>query len=245
MKEKDLPVDRSRHAIYTKKAKRCVQKLLHCYYDEKTASELWEKVQLQYAEFLKDEPALGGVKMTVSIYDPILIFAWYVTVSDKPPLEDVQQDVYDCFMSGFDVLGKVFDLNRRLDNRLANKAFKRANDLREKEIKAFPASFRMGYYSYDRANGVVRYSFTQCPNAEFAKRHHLEAVLPLMCNCDHLAMRKLHATLIREGTCGTSKCCDYCIVGDRNPLASNYENAKDEQGLIVSRKKIDSQRSRK
>ena len=133
MKEKDLPIDRSRHAIYTKKAKQCVQKLLHRYYDEKTASELWEKIQLQYAEFLKDEPALGGVKMTVSIYDPILIFAWYVTVPDKPPLEDVQQDVYDCFMSGFDVLGKVFDLNRRLDNRLANKAFKRANDLREKD----------------------------------------------------------------------------------------------------------------
>ena len=216
MKEKDLPIDRSRHAIYTKKAKQCVQKLLHRYYDEKTASELWEKIQLQYAEFLKDEPALCGAKMTVSIYDPILIFAWYVTVPDKPPLEDVQQDVYDCFMSGFDVLGKVFDLNRRLDNRLANKAFERANDLRE---------------------GIVRYSFTQCPNAEFAKRHHLEAVLPLMCNCDHLAMRKLHAALIREGTCGTSKCCDYCIVGDRNPLAANYENVKDEQGLIVSRKK--------
>ena len=237
MKEKDLPIDRSRHAIYTKKAKKCVQKLLHRYYDEKTASELWEKIQLQYVEFLKDEPALGGVKMTVSIYDPILIFAWYVIVPDKPPLEDVQQDIYDCFMSGFDVLGKVFDLNRRLDNRLANSIFKKANDLREKEIKAFPASFRMGYYSYDRANGIVRYSFTQCPNAEFAKRHHLEDVLPLMCNCDHLAMQKLKAALIREGTCGTSECCDYCIVGDRNPLAANYENVKNEQGLIISRKK--------
>ena len=103
----------------------------------------------------------------------------------------------------------------------------------------------MGYYSYDRANGVVRYSFTQCPNAEFAKRRHLEDVLPLMCNCDHLAMQKLHAALIREGTCGSSECCDYCIVGDRNPLAANYENVKNEQGLIISRKKNDSQRSRK
>ncbi len=237
MREKDLPIDRSRHAVYTKKAKQCVQKLLHRYYDETTATGLWEKIQLKYAEFLKEEPALGGVKMTVSIYDPILIFAWYATVPDKPPLEDVQQDVYDCFMSGFDVLGKVFDLNRRLDNRLANKIFKRANDLREKAIREFPASFRMGYYAYDRTNGIVRYSFTQCPNAEFAKRHHLENVLPLMCNCDHLAMQKLHAMLIREGTCGTSDCCDYCIIGDRNPLAGNYENVKNEQGYIVSRKK--------
>lgn len=237
MKEKDLPIDRSKHVIYTKKAKECVQKLLRRYYDEPTAAALWEKVQLQYAEFLKDEPALGGVKMTVSIYDPILIFAWYAVVPDKPPLEEVQQDVYDCFMGGFDTLGKVFDLNRKPDNRLANRIFKMTNDLREKEIKEFPASFRMGSYSYDKANGVVRYCFTQCPNAEFAKRHHMESVLPVMCNCDHLAMRKLHATLIREGTCVTSDCCDYCIVGDKSPLASEYELVKNEDGLLISVKR--------
>lgn len=40
-----------------------------------------------------------------------------------------------------------------------------------------PESFRMGYSSYDKENGVIRYSFTQCPNVEFAKRHHMEDVL--------------------------------------------------------------------
>ena len=89
----------------------------------------------------------------------------------------------------------------------------------------------------DSVMGVIRYSFTQCPNAEFAKRHHLEDVLPVMCNCDHLAMRKLHASLIREGTCVESPCCDYCIVGDRHPLAQEYELVKKENGLLVSVKK--------
>lgn len=237
MKDKDLPIDRSKHVIYTKKAKECVQKLLRRYYDEKTAAALWEKVQLKYAEFLKDEPALGGVKMTVSIYDPILIFAWYAIVPDKPPIEEIQQDVYDCFMGGFDTLGKVFNLNRKPDNRLANRIFKKTSDLREKEIKEFPASFRMGSYSYDKEKGVVRYCFTQCPNAEFAKRHHMESVLPVMCNCDHFAMQKLHATLIRKGTCVTSDCCDYCIVGDKSKLASEFELVKNEDGLLISVKK--------
>ena len=237
MREKDLPIDRSKHVLYTKKAKQCVQKLLRRAYDEKTAAALWEKIQMQYATFLEEEPALGGVKMTVSIYDPILIFAWYVTVPDKPPIEDVQQEVFDCFMSAFETLGRVFDLNRKADMLLANRAFRRTSDLREKEIKEFPASFRMGFYDFDRENGVVRYSFTQCPNAEFAKRHHLEDVLPLMCNCDHMAMRALHAALIREGTCCTSECCDYCIVGDRNPLAAEYELVKQGNGLLVSVKK--------
>jgi len=115
MREKDLPIDRSKHVLYTKKAKQCVQKLLRRAYDEKTAAALWEKIQMQYATFLEEEPALGGVKMTVSIYDPILIFAWYVTVPDKPPIEDVQQEVFDCFMSAFETLGRVFDLNRKAE----------------------------------------------------------------------------------------------------------------------------------
>ena len=180
---------------------------------------------------------MAGSKITVSIYDPILIFAFYAVIPDKPPLKDIQQDVYDCFMGGFDLLGKVFNLNRKPDNRLAGKIFKKTSDIREEEIKKFPGSFRMGGYDYDKENGVIRYSFTQCPNAEFAKRHHMEDVLPVMCNCDHLAMQKLHATLIREGTCCTAECCDYCIVGDKNPLAAEYELKAAENGLLVSVKK--------
>jgi hypothetical protein len=140
-------------------------------------------------------------------------------------------------MGGSDALGKLFNLNRRLDNRIANLAFKKAADQRVKEIGAFPASFRMQGYTYDRQNGAVRYCFTQCPNAEFAKRHHMEDVLPVMCNCDHMAMQKLHATLIREGTCCTSDVCDYCVVGDRNPIAGQFELATRENGLWVSVRK--------
>jgi len=40
MREKELPFDRTKHAVYTKNAEKCVQKLLHRYYDETTAAEL-------------------------------------------------------------------------------------------------------------------------------------------------------------------------------------------------------------
>ena len=124
MRERDLPFDRTRHAVYTKKAKKCVQTLLRRDYDEETAAALWEKIQLQYCEYLKDAPALGGLKMTASVYDPILIFAWYAAVPDKPPLEAIQQDVYDCFMGGFTLLGRIFNLNRKPANRLADRIFR-------------------------------------------------------------------------------------------------------------------------
>ena len=237
MREKDLPFDRAKHAVYTKKAKKCVQKLLRRDYDTKTAAELWEKIQLQYCAYLKEEPALGGAKITVSIYDPILIFAWYAVVPKKPPIEAIQQDVFDCFMGGFSALGRIFNLNRKLDNRLAAKIFRKTSDTRIEEIERLPASFRMEGFEYDAEQGAVRYCFTQCPNAEFAKRHHMEDVLPVMCNCDHLGMGKLHAALIREGTCCTGSRCDYCIVGDQNPLAKEYTLVKQENGLLLSVRK--------
>ena len=121
--------------------------LLHRHYNEKTTESLWERIQLQCCEFLKEEPALGGVKITTSIYDPILIFAWYKVIPDKPALEDVQQDVFKSFIGSFETLGKIFNLNRRLDNQLAGRIYKRTSDIRIKEIGQFPASFRMGYYS--------------------------------------------------------------------------------------------------
>lgn len=45
------------------------------------------------------------------------------------------------------------------------------------------------------------------------------------------------AALIREGTCVTADCCDYCICGDRNPLAQEYELCEAENGLLLSVKK--------
>ena len=163
MKERDLPFDRSKHALYTQNAKKCVQRLLRRCYDGKTAAELWEKVQLRYCEYLKDEPALKDLKITTSIYDPILIFAWYAVAPDKPPMEEVQRQIYECFFGAFGLLGRIFDLNRKTDNALAWRIFRKANDIRVEEIRRFPASFRMGGCSYDRENGIVRYSFTQCP----------------------------------------------------------------------------------
>ena len=234
MREKDLPIDLTKHKVYSKNAKKCVQKLLRRCYGKQTAAERWEKVQLQYCEYLKGEPALKDLKITTSIYDPILIFAWYAVIPEKPALEEVQQDIYQSFFGSFELMGKVFNLNRKSDNKLAARIFQKVNDIRDAEIKKFPESFRMGSCSYDKENGIIRYSFTQCPNAEFAKRHHMEDVLPVLCNCDHLAMQAIHASLIREGTCVTSDCCDYCIVGDKNPIAAEYDLVAAGNGLLLS-----------
>ena len=84
---------------------------------------------------------------------------------------------------------------------------------------------------------AARYKFTQCPNAEFAKKHGLLHVLPLLCSCDYFGISQLHGKLICHGTCGNSSVCDSCIMGDRNPIAKKYVTITDENGFLVSRKK--------
>ncbi|MBR3040528.1 MAG: hypothetical protein IKI20_07740 [Lachnospiraceae bacterium] len=50
--------------------------------------------------------------------------------------------------------------------------------------------------------------------------------------------RKIHAGLIREGTCYTTDHCDYCIVSEDNPLMHRYELERNEDGLLISREKV-------
>ncbi|MCM1578376.1 MAG: hypothetical protein NC078_06225 [Ruminococcus sp.] len=56
-----------------------------------------------------------------------------------------------------------------------------------------------------------------------------------------MALNMIHACLIREKTCGTADECDYCVCGDKNPLAKKYKLVKDENGLLLSRKKEDAE----
>ncbi len=88
---------------------------------------------------------------------------------------------------------------------------------------------------FDKENNAARYSFTQCPNAEFAKKHGLMHILPLFWNSDYRGICQIHGTLIRCGTCGTSDRCDYCVVGSESPLAQKYEIVKDKMGFLVSK----------
>lgn len=83
----------------------------------------------------------------------------------------------------------------------------------------------------------IRYKFTQCPNAEFAKKHGFEDIMPLLCNTDYYGMDQLHACLIRTSNCVKGSFCDFCIVADQNPLADKYERIRDEYGFIISKEK--------
>lgn len=205
------------------------------------ATEIWQKTAENYERYVSESPDYGGKKNghANAIYGGMLVFAWYSALPDQPPVDELKGFVQELFMSPFTRLGKVFDLNRPFDMWLIDKIFRRSGNRDRKDILKYPDGFINVDEPYDRKARAARYSFTQCPNAEFAKKHGMLHVLPLLCNCDFFGISEIHGTLIRCGTCGNSGVCDYCVVGDRNPMAGEYEIVTDGQGFLVSRKKTE------
>ena len=203
------------------------------------ADEVWNKTVDQYNAFLTDLPDYGGKKNghAMAIYGGLLVFSLYAVLPGQPPVSELQNLTCNMFMGNFVKLGKIFNLNRPSNMWLVNKAFKKSGDGDRRDIVKYPAGFVNVEEPYDKENHIARYHFTQCPNAEFAKKHNMLHVLPLMCNCDYFGIEQLHGTLIRCGTCGNSDKCDYCVVGNENPLAKEYEIVTDEYGFLVSRKR--------
>ncbi len=203
------------------------------------AAEIWKQTQENYRNYLSDLPDYGGRKNghAKAIYGGLLIFALYPALPDRPPVSELQGFVQNLFMGPFIKLGKLFDLNRPSHMRLIDKVFRRSGNRDRKDILRYPDGFINIDVPYDKENHAARYSFTQCPNAEFAKSHGLLHVLPLLCNSDFFGIGEIHGTLIRCGTCGNSNVCDYLVVGSNNPIAKEYETVSDEQGFLVSRKR--------
>ena len=216
-----------------------IKKWLRDRYGEK-ADGIWRKVEENYATYLDEIPDYGGKKNghAKAIYGGLLVFAWHEALPERIPLSQLQTFVNEMFFGGFTLLGKVFDLNRARDMWLIDKIFRKSGDRDRRDIQKYPDGFVNVDEAYDDVHHVARYSFTQCPNAVFAKEHGLLHVLPLLCNSDYYGISQLHGSLIRCGTCGISPVCDYCVVGDRNIMAKEYVVTEDEMGFLVSRKKI-------
>lgn len=52
--------------------------------------------------------------------------------------------------------------------------------------------FKMNVAPFDKGKPIY-YEFTECPTAEFAKKHGLLEVMPALCNPDFTAMELIHA----------------------------------------------------
>lgn len=233
MKEKDLSFDRTCHVVYTNACKKQIQGKIALHYPEEQCEEIWERVQNQYVEFLKDwRTDLGGKKNfhngNGGTYDCIALMSYYVVCKAVTDLAEIEEMEGELFLPAFRKL-RFVDCNKPFWKKLLHTAFasseKKCNVWNDYQMKVVP-------YQKDQP---IYYEFAACPIAEFAKQHDLLEVMPALCNPDYTGMELLHAKLVRETTCSNGDKCDYTICGDCDPYLKEHPEYVDEMGYRRNR----------
>lgn len=236
MREEDLPIDRSCHAVYSKPCKRQMREKIALHYPAEQREEVWERVQEKYVEFLSDwRTDLGGEKNfhngAGGNYDCIALMAYYVVCKDVTSLAEIEEMEGELFLPSFRKLGKLkfIDINKPFFKKLLHRAFLNAKKQCDKW-----GDFKMNVAPFDKDQPIY-YEFTECPTAGFAKKHDLLDVMPALCNPDFAGMELIHARLIRKTTCSNGCKCDYTICGDKDPYCRVHPEYRDEQGYRRNR----------
>lgn len=214
---------------YSKPCKKQIQKKIALHYPEAQREAVWERVKRQYAEFLSDwRTDLGGRKNLHNgvggTYDCIALMSYYTVCRDVTSVAEIEAMESALFLPPFRKLGFV-DCNRPFWRRAMHWAFAST----QKQCGRW-RDYVMALAPYEK-NKPIRYEFTACPIAEFAKQHDLLEVMPAMCNPDYAAMELLHARLVRTTTCADGCKCDYTICGDRDEYPKAHPEYVDEQGF--------------
>lgn len=228
MRDRDLSFDRTCHVLYSKPCKKQIQQKIALHYPPEQREEVWEQVQLQYVDFLKDwRTDLGGKKNfhngAGGNYDCIALMSYYVVCKAVTSLAEIEEMEGELFLPAFRKL-RFVDVNKPFWKRLLHRAFLTA----KKRCDRW-GDFVMHVAPYE-ADKPIYYEFTQCPTAEFAKQHGLLEVMPALCNPDFQGMELLHARLVRTTTCANGCKCDYAICGDRDPYLKEHPEYRDAQG---------------
>ena len=227
-------IDLKKHVMYSASMEKIVKEHLRKRYPESKIRPLWEKVQKQYADFLKDLPYLGGRKNTHNgtggTYDCIMVFAYYEALDHAPDMEELYAMNCEALLPGFRSIGKIANANNAVVRRIIHMAFQATERSEYNNDPDQPTGYIMKVEPYDKAVGS-RYTFKQCPIAEFAKEHGYLDIMPAFCNSDYPAMEMIHAHLIRRHTCANADICDYWIVGDRSEAAMKHPKKTDAKGF--------------
>ena len=112
MKDSELEFDRKCHVIYSKKCKKEIQKMIATHYEKENQEKMWERVQLQFVEYLKNyRKDLGGKKNfhngLCGTYDCIALISYYKVCKDKANLLEIEEAVNNMLLPSFKSLEKL------------------------------------------------------------------------------------------------------------------------------------------
>ena len=169
MKDSELEFDRKCHVIYSKKCKKEIQKMITTHYEKENQKKIWERVQLQFVDYLKNyRKDLGGKKNfhngVCGTYDCIALISYYKVCKDKDNLLEIEEAIDNMLLPSFRKLGKAVDCNKPFFKKILYKSFKSA---KRRCNKWNDYVMNIDDFSIEKP---IYYEFTRCPVAEFAKK---------------------------------------------------------------------------
>lgn len=130
MNDDQLQFDRTCHVIYSKPCKAEIREKIAHHYPESQREAVWERVQMQYVDFLSDwRTDLGGEKNFHNgpggNYDCIALMAYYAVCKDVTSLQEIEEMEGKLFLPSFRKLSKLkfIDINKPLCKKLLHRAF--------------------------------------------------------------------------------------------------------------------------
>ena len=218
--------------MYSKAAKKVIRIYLRDHFPHNQADQYHKLTDRQYRKFLEDLPNLGGKKnsQAQSVYDCIALFSLYEVLPEKPAAGVFEELVNQLFAPAYRKIAFA-NMNRPTLQKLSAKIFAYLSRKGKAHAAEWKGNYCMHAEPYDPEVGV-RFRFTFCPIADFAKKHGYSHLMPAMCNPDYPTLQSIHASLIRSKVCATDDCCDYWIVGDESPLLKQHPLYRDDQGFL-------------
>ena len=125
MNDDQLQFDRTCHVIYSRPCKAEIREKIAHHYPESQREAVWERVQMQYVDFLSDwRTDLGGEKNFHNgpggNCDCIALMAYYVVCKDVTSLQEIEEMEGNLFLPSFRKLSKLkfIDINKPLCKKL-------------------------------------------------------------------------------------------------------------------------------
>lgn len=168
MKDSALKFDRRCHVIYSPACGKSIRRAIALHYPPEERENVWERVQLRYVEFLgKMRTDLGGRKNFHNgrggTYDCVALTAYYDVCRKVSSIEEIEKMTCALILPAFRRL-RFVNCNNPFMKMLMYRAFLNA----KKQCDRW-GDYKMNLKPFS-PDKPIRYEFTECPVAEFAKR---------------------------------------------------------------------------
>ncbi len=180
-------------------------------------NETAAKAKPIYREMLREVDDVGADNpMASNVYECFVFLAVWKAAEGKITKEGLRKITRDVLSTpALRLMGVVMNANSPKSIEKFGAKMHANQDWLEAHPQYKAASWDFNFDETLHRDGFY-YHFTHCPLNDYAHKHDMLDILPVMCDIDHMTAGLMHAKLHREHTLASGgPVCDYWFYGDK------------------------------